>query len=552
MSLWSVYCGDYLLYDPRLEEYKLPTLKLTQELNKADALQFSIYPQHPNFEAIAKLKPTLIVKNEGNIVSKSRVLDDMIGWENGKTIIAEGPLAWLNDSIQRPFDFPVDELHATPADYFSFLITRHNAQEPVSRQFAVGTVTVTDPNNYISRSDTEYSTTWTLLKEGLLDTLGGYIVPRYAGDTIYLDYLSDSTTLSNQSVEFGLNLLTLKTERKGKDIATAVLPLGHKDEETGERLTISSRPDTTTSDVCKSGDMVYSKTAEALYGARIVARVIWDDVTVAANLETKARAKLAEVRQMPSTVTLTAADLSAAGYEFNTFSLGTYVNVVDDWHEDEHGLAAQYLVKKITIDLLDPSKNTLTLGATTYSLTENNRRGLTAAMRIVEANATAETAKAVAALERRNISMIEKSEEAIRTTVAENYYTMGATDQLVSALSTEMTQTAEGWTLTFNSLTTDLASVESNTNAQFEAIQKYIRMEGGSITLGKTGNPITLTVEHDMIGIYINGVAVTYWTADTFQLPVTVVIPVGGSLALGNYAYIPRENGSLDFVWVGD
>ena len=551
MSIWTVDCDGYILYDPRIDDYKLPTLQLSMELNKADSLTFDIYSNHPSFPLIKKLKPTIQVMNGGRIVSKSRVLDDEIGWENGKHIVTEGPLAWLNDSIQRPFSFPVDPAHATPADYFSFLIQRHNEQEPSGRQFAVGTITVTDPNGYISRSDTEYSKTWTLLKEGLLDTVGGYIVPRYSGDTIYLDYLADFDVQANQPVQFGLNMLSIKTTRKGKDIATAVLPLGARNEETEERLTIATLPDSETSDICKEGDIVYSKTAEALYGARIIRREIWDDVTIASNLLTKSRALLAEVRQMPSQVVFTAADLSAAGYDFATFSLGTYVEVVDNVHAEAHGLLARYLVRKITYDILDPSKNTLTLGATTYSMTESNQRQITSAMKIVEANVTKKTAKAVRELEVRNQSAIEQSEQNIRLTVSENYYTKGETEGLVSSVSTSLEQTAQGWTYNFNVLQQDLDDVAANADARFTALQRYIQMAGGTITLGEVGNPITLSIENDRIGIYINGVAVTYWTVNTFQLPVEVVIPVGGRLTLGQFAYIPRSNGSLDFTWVG-
>lgn len=551
MSAWSVTCGGDLLYDPRLDAYKLPTLRLSMELNKADSLTFDIYPQHPNFASVKKLKPTITVMNGDRIMSKSRALDDDIGWENGKHIITEGPLAWLNDSIQRPFSFPVDPAHATPADYFTFLIQRHNEQEPADRQFAVGTITVTDPNGYIARSDTEYSKTWKLLKEGLLDTVGGYIVPRYSGDIIYLDYLADFDVQANQPVQFGLNMLSLKTTRKGKDIATAILPLGARNEETEERLTISDLPDSETDDICKEGDIVYSKTAEALYGARIIRREIWNDVTIASNLLTKSRARLAEVRQMPSQVTLTAADLSAAGYDFATFSIGTYVEVVDDVHAEAHGLLARYLVRKITYDLLNPENNTLTLGATTYSMTESNQRQIANAMQTVEANVTKETARAVRELEVRNQSAIEQSEQNIRLTVSENYYTKGETDGLVSSVSTSLEQTAQGWTYNFNVLQQDLDDVAANADARFTALQNYIQLSGGTITLGEVGNPITLKVENDRIGIYINGVAVTYWTANTFQLPVEVVIPVGGRLTLGQFAFIPRSNGSLDFTWVG-
>lgn len=548
---WTIWCDDKLIYDPRLNDYKVTAAKLSQELSKADTLTFTIYPQHPNFGYLKKFKPTLIVKDGDTVKARCRILDDEIGWNNEKKITAEGPFAWLCDTVQRPFEFPQDEQHTTPADYFAFLLGRHNQQEPASRQIQVGTVTVTDPNGYIARSDTEYSSTQRLIKEGLLNTMGGYLIPQYSSDTTYLDYLSDSTTMANQPVRFGLNLLTMKTTRKGKDIATAVLPLGHQDEETGERLTISDLTDSETSDICKDGDIVYSKEAEALYGARIVAVVTWDDVTVAANLLTKAAAELGTRRQMPSQVTLTAADLSAAGYNFNSFSLGTYVAVYDDYHADAHGLLATYLVKKLTIDLLNPAKNTLTLGATTLSMTEGNQKAIEQAMQKVEANVTAETAKTVHEVEQRNTSAIEQSSEAILLTVSESYYTKGQTDTLVGQVSTEIQQTAEGINIMFSSMQQNIDDVAAGADARFASLQSYIQMAGGAITLGQVGNEITLKIQNNQIAIYSNGVPITYWTAQDFVSPKTLRIPVGGRLILGDFAYIPRSNGSLDFTWIG-
>lgn len=548
---WTIWCDDKLIYDPRLNDYKVVSAKLSQELSKADTLTFSIYPQHPNFGYLKKFKPTLIVKNGDTVKSRCRILDDEIGWENGKKITAEGPFAWLCDTVQRPFEFPQDEDHTTPADYFSFLLGRHNQQEPAARQIQVGTVTVTDPNSYIARSDTEYSSTQRLIKEGLLNTVGGYMIPRYSGDTVYMDYLADSTVLANQPVRFGLNLLTLKTVRKGKDICTAILPLGKRDEEADTRLTISDLPDSETDDICKDGDLVYSKTSEALYGARIVAVVSWDDVTVNTNLLAKASEELGKRRQMPSQVTLTAADLSAAGYDYNTFSLGTYVAVYDDYHSEEHGLLATYLVKKVVIDLLDPSKNTLTLGATTMGMTEGNQRAIEQAMQKVEANVTAETAKTVHEVEQRNTSAIEQSSETILLTVTESYYTKDQTDQMIGQVSTEIQQTAEGINIQFSSIAQDIDDVQAGADAKFAALQSYIQFSGGSITLGEVGNEITLKIENDRIGIYSNGVPITYWTAQDFVAPKTLRIPVGGRLILGDFAFIPRSNGSLDFTWVG-
>jgi len=540
-----------IVYDPRVSERQLTTARLTQELNKADVLRFSIYPQAPAYGEIDRLKTTLETTYGASIKSRCRLINDQLGWNNERDCLCEGELAFFNDSIQRPFEFPVDPDNATPADYLAFLVGRHNAQVSADRRFTIGTVTVTDPNGYIARSDTEYSTTWKLINEGLLDTLGGYLWVRHENGVNYIDYLADFTTMANQPITAGVNLLGITTERKGEEIATAILPLGAQNSETQTRLTISGLPDTETDDICKDGDIVYSKTAETQYGSRIVKVEVYDDITQATNLLTKATAELAIARQLPSTVTISAADLSQAGYDYNTFSLGTYVRIEDPWHETEHGLAAQYLVQKLDIDLINPANSRLTLGATTYSMTEGNQRQIANAMQTVEANVTKETARAVRELEVRNQSAIEQSEQNIRLTVSENYYTKGETDGLVSSVSTSLEQTAQGWTYNFDVLQQDLDDVAANADARFTAMQNYIQMAGGTITLGEVGNPITLKVENDRIGIYINGVAVTYWTANTFQLPVEVVIPVGGRLTLGQFAFIPRSNGSLDFTWVG-
>lgn len=541
-----------LLYDPRLPKYRLTAAKLEQELNKADKLTFFIYPNHPNSSRFHRLKSTIVVSEDSEIKSRCRILDDDIGWENGRNIVCEGELAFFHDSIQRPFSFPVDQDHATPADLFEFLISRHNEQVSEDRRFEIGNCTVTDPNNYINRSDSEYSTTWELLNEQLLNTLGGYLWVRHENGRNIIDYLADFNVLANQPIRAGVNLLSIKTTRRGAEIATAILPLGRSDTESDEPLTISSLPDSETDDICKEGDLVYSKSAELQFGGRIIAVEKWDDVTIPSNLLSKATARLLEKRQLPSQVVLTAADLSAAGYDFATFSLGTYVDIVDDWHSEAHGLLARYLVKKLNIDLLNPSKNTLTLGSTTYSMTENNQRAISAAMQTVETNVRQETAKTVREVEQRNQSAIEQSEERITLTVSESYYTKGETDDLVGAVQTSIEQTADGIRIDFSNLQKDVDDVAAKADAEFASLQSYIQMAGGAITLGEIGNEVTLKVENDRIGIYVNGVAMTYWTASDFVAPITLTIPVGGRLILGNYAFIPRTNGSLDLTWVGE
>lgn len=242
---------------------------------------------------------------------------------------------------------------------------------PQAKHFIVGTVTVTDPNGYIARSDTEYSSTWQLIKEGLLDTLGGHLVVRYADGLRYLDYLAELPQLSSQPITFGENLLDISTERRGEEIATAIMPLGAVDEETGERLTINSLPDSDTEDVCKQGDIVYSKVAEQLYGGRIIRPLILDDVTTQNYLLNKGRAQLAASRRVIASTTIKAADLSAAGYNVDPFMVGRYVYVASAPHEQEHELQPYYYITAATINIFEPAQNTVTVGASFMSLSES-------------------------------------------------------------------------------------------------------------------------------------------------------------------------------------
>lgn len=47
------------------------------------------------------------------------------------------------------------------------LLDAHNAQVTEGQQVKLGQVTVTDPNNYIARSSTDYATTWATITDKL-------------------------------------------------------------------------------------------------------------------------------------------------------------------------------------------------------------------------------------------------------------------------------------------------------------------------------------------------------------------------------------------------
>lgn len=531
--MYRVYCDGSLLYHSKLESLKIFSPSVELEENKTGSFDFTIYPDHPYFSRIQKLKSIITVFQDDFLLFRGRVLDEEIGWHNEKHITCEGELAFLLDSIQRPYDFTGSIL-----DFLSMLITIHNAQVDAEKQFTIGNVTVTDPNDYIVRSDIDYVNTWEVIEKKLLDIIGGYIVIRHEEGINYLDYLEEINLLAPQTIQFGKNLLDMKLVRKGADISTVIIPLGAKlkDEEgkdTEKRLTIESY---------NGGvDFIQDSDAIAQFGT-IVKTVIFDDVTDAGNLKAKGQAHLADSVKQWETIELTAADLSTVGQDITSFHLGTQVRMTSN----PHGLNQIFRVSKLSIKLLDPAENKLTLGKTVpaFSTAVN---GVSDAQRVilqtVEKNAQA-ASEAVYNVEQNLLSSISVESDNIKSVVAETYALKDETESLISDVRLEVTQTKDSFDLEFIQFRQDIESVANGTDAQFEEIRKYIRFPDGKILLGEVGNELELQISNDRISFLQDGAEVAYFSNRKLYVTDTQILH---SLQLGNFAFMPRANGNLSF-----
>ena len=446
------------------------------------------------------------------------------------------------DSIQRPYDFMSGEKHITITELFTFYITNHNAQVDEDKRFIVGNITVTDPNDYIVRSDSTYLNTWDSIDQKLIDTYGGYLWVRHESDGNYIDYLADFSTLDSQPVKFGKNLLDLSKIVKGEDIYTALIPLGAKvNEDSEERLTIASLPDEAIDDIVKSGDMIYSASAVSQYG-KIIRTQTWDDVTIDSNLLKKGTAQLSQGIKLEFSVELTAADLAGINRDITSFRIGTYVSV----DSEPHNLNDYFLIKKLSISLSNPSSNKLTVGTTYLSLTEQTNGKNKKFDVITESiqNVGAEISIVQNDIYQNMSSSIQQSSDEIRTQVAEDYYLKSETNELIASVNTRFSQTNDEFQFRFNEFQQNISDVESGTDAQFQEINKYIRFVDGNIILGEDGNQITLKIQNDRISFLENGVEVAYFANRKLYVNDGEFI---NSLKLGNFAFVPRANGNLSF-----
>lgn len=350
--MYQVRINGTLIHDLRVDGLKLFEPKLSHEINKAGSFIFTVYPSHPYISMIGKkLKPIITIEDESGVIWRGRVLNTEDGFYNQEQCTCEGELAFFNDSIVRTYDYS-----GGLAGYFELLINQHNDQVDEEKQFKVGNVTVTDPNDYVHFSSNQFPKTLSEIKEKLIDKYGGYLWFRHESDGVYIDYLEDSDLLCNQPVELGKNLIDLTKVVKGQDVATVIIPRGAIiDEETGERVSIESVND--------GKDYVVNEEAAELFG-KIQRVVEFDDVTQPENLLSKAQEYAADYGNLIASMTFTAADLHKAGSSINNFRLFRYVSV----HSDVHEIDEKYLIKKIDIDLNDPTYGKLSSGKTVKTL----------------------------------------------------------------------------------------------------------------------------------------------------------------------------------------
>ena len=373
--MYQLRYGQYILYDPRLatQEDKLlirdPAVHLA--VGKAGDMSFTLQPDHPHLSNLRRMSG-LVELLDGNLpIYRGRITRDTKDFYGAHKIETEGIMAVLNDSIIPPFNFPEDfkddDDYKTAAAsgnvvefFFRWILSQHNAQVTAEQQIKPGVVTVSDPNNYITRSSEEYATAMTTISDKLVkSSLGGNLLIRYENDGNYLDYYAALPLTNTQTVEFAENLLDLSSETDGADIYTAILPEGK------DGLTIGNLPDgDLTDDLVKSGKIIYSKSGVATYG-RITRHIKWGDVTVDTNLRTKAKAALADNGlSMPETIICKAVDL---GWQegIQHFRVGRMTALVST----PHGYSASYPLMELAPDILDPGNTQITLGATRRTFT---------------------------------------------------------------------------------------------------------------------------------------------------------------------------------------
>lgn len=340
---------EYPLHEPRDDSGALQLIDpiLKEEVGKNQTFTFMISPLHPNKDKIIPMSSEIFIYKDNVKITCCRMVSSESDLYNTGKVTCEGELAYLIDSLQRPYEYT-----GSLYNYFVQLLNTHNSEVEERKRFTVGNVTIAGTE--ITRSNAEYSNTMTELISQLTDINGGYLHVRYSGNTKYLDYVSDYGGINAQVIRFGENILDLTKSVDPTKLITALVPTGATitSEETDTEDTVVD-----IKSVNGGIDYIYDTDAVAAYGW-IWGSQKFDDVTDPEVLLAKARAYLDNVVSIPETIELSAVDLSTIGVDVDSLHLGYWTDIISK----PHGLNARFLLSKMTIGLASPAKNSIVLG----------------------------------------------------------------------------------------------------------------------------------------------------------------------------------------------
>lgn len=514
MKLFRIYVDGKLFYHPHLSRLAITQAQVKEDAENIDSLTLSAPFNHPYLSSIKPMASEIVCMSGSAIVFEGRTIDDGSDFYNTHTWVCESALAYLNDSMQPPYEYT-----GSLSGLLELFLTEHNRTVEAKKQFMLGTVTVTDSNDYVSYSASDYSVTMTAIKEKLLDTYGGYLRVRYTENGNYLDYLADFDDTSIQTVEFGKNLLDVKIARDHSERITALIPFGAKlmetDEdgnevETGKRVTIESVNDNV--------NYVYDETAVNEIGW-IWTTEVWEDVTVPENLLRKAQVRIAELSQGITSMELSIVDESDTGADIDDIRARQYVQC----KSVPHGIDGRYLCIGKTKDYLDPSGNTITIGASGVSLTGTSAKQSAALEAIpAELEQVHEKIESTGDTLREEISRqatdITKTCEEIILSAVETYVSKGEYDEFVESVETTLSILPGTIEAKFTELSEVIESVNGDLQKKYEERVKWIRFENGDIVLGEDGSPIVLRQENDRIafrqGSGVSAPIIGYFSVD--------------------------------------
>lgn len=154
------------------------------------------------------------------------------------------------------------------------------------------------------------------------------------------------------------------------------------------------------------------------------------------------------------------------------------------------------------------------------------------------------------AMSQQNAETIALCNQAIKNAL-DAYVQDGDYVKFVEAVQEQMANMEATITKNFKTNSEQTKEVGSDLDNRFQELKKYIRFGDNGIEIGAGENALKLVLDNNVIYFEQNGVQKSWWDGNDFHIG-NIKVDVSERAQFGNFAFIPRSDGSLMFLKVTD
>lgn len=487
MLNYTIYADNDLIYNRSIIDehgqqlYSVLNPVLNETTDDFCSLTYRAKKGSPAYNLSVELIPRIKVYQNGSLYWTGRVLKTTPTINAYKEVYVEDFLGVLCDGIYRPFEY-----YGTVADFLQMIVDANNTQVSESQQIYAVSCDVDEGN--IVRSSEGYNTCWQIVKQKLLDMIGGYMWISYdQQERATLHYSMSARNTSTQKIVFGENLTNYKVTFDFNGFYTALVPLGAKDDTTKEYVTIASVND--------DKDYLIDTTNAAIYGIIYApaSETTWEDVHEPSILLRRAQEWLQNrSARLVKEIELSAHDLSGLNTDLRAFRW------LDSVPVEAAEINDSFVIKNLRRPLDKPLQIQISMGDTRSSLTGASvSAAADTANRIEVIESNYVTNEEVAnAVESANdalydemlleMTSIRQETNAIISTALEEYVRTNDYETFQQTIQSQFEQLANSITL---SVAEQIATSIQNYNDgdvynQFQEIYAFIKLIASGVVIG--------------------------------------------------------------------
>lgn len=148
------------------------------------------------------------------------------------------------------------------------------------------------------------------------------------------------------------------------------------------------------------------------------------------------------------------------------------------------------------------------------------------------------------------ITSITRDTERILMAALESYVEVEDQESLRQTVQSELAVMAEKISMNFETTTAQVTDINGDLQTVVEILQKHFDFAANGLTIRAGENDVKLVLDNGVIYFELNGQRKTTLDPDSLKTG-NIYIDLNERAQFGNFAFVPRSNGSLDFLKVG-